>query len=60
MALRYPYMTEYLFKLTPADLSVLDRALQEAPMPLRMSLPLLNKINAQIQAQQTPPEEPQE
>lgn len=53
-------MTEYLFKLTPADLSVLDRALQEAPMPLRMSLPLLNKINAQIQAQQTPPEEPQE
>jgi hypothetical protein len=43
-------VSEYLLKLTPADLSVIDRALQE--MPFRIAAPLINKINAQIAAQQ--------
>ena len=43
-------MTEFLLKLTPADVAVLDRALQE--MPYRLAAPLIDKINAQLQAQQ--------
>ena len=42
-------MTEYLLKLTPADLAALDRALQE--LPFRLAAPLVAKINAQINAQ---------
>lgn len=47
-------MNEYLFKLTPADLSVIDKALQE--MPFRLAHPLIAKINAQITAQTVAPE----
>lgn len=49
-------MTEYLLKLTPADLAALDRALQE--LPFRLAAPLVAKINAQIREQQQPPEVP--
>ena len=42
-------MNEFLLKLAPADLSVLDKALQE--MPYKLAAPLVAKINAQINAQ---------
>lgn len=48
-------MTEFLLKLTTDDLTIIDMGLQE--VKLRLSLPLLKKINAQIQEQQTPPVE---
>lgn len=43
-------MIEYLLKLTPADLAVLDQGLQE--VKLRLASPLVAKINSQIEAQQ--------
>lgn len=49
-------MTEYLLKLTPADLAAMDRALQD--LPFRIAAPLIDKINAQIAAQ-TPQQQPQ-
>lgn len=51
-------MTEYLLKLTPADLAAMDRALQD--LPFRIAAPLIDKINAQIKAQQQQraPDEP--
>lgn len=49
-------MSEYLLKLTPADIAVLDRALQE--MPYRLAAPLVDKLNAQIREQQQRPEVP--
>ena len=49
-------MNEFLLKLAPADLSVLDKALQE--MPYKLAAPLVAKINAQIREQQHPPEGP--
>lgn len=48
-------MNEYLFKFTPADIAVLDKALQE--MPYRLVAPLIAKINAQIKAQEQEPAE---
>ena len=50
MALRYPDVNEFILKLTPADMAIIDRALQE--MPFRVAAPLIDKINAQLQAQQ--------
>jgi hypothetical protein len=48
-------MTEYLLKLTPADLGVIDRALQE--IAHKFAAPLIAKINAQLQAQQERPKD---
>lgn len=43
-------MNEYLLRLTPADLAVIDQGLQE--VKLRLASPLVAKMNAQIAAQQ--------
>ena len=56
-------MTEFILRLTPADLSVINEGLQE--VKLRLAAPLVDKINAQIRAQtentnnqDRPPDEP--
>lgn len=41
---------EFVLRFSAADIAAIDRALQE--MPYRLAAPLIDKINAQLQAQQ--------
>jgi hypothetical protein len=43
-------MNEVTLRLTLDDLAAIDRALQDAPF--RIAAPLIDKINAQLMAQQ--------
>jgi len=49
-------MTEFILKLSAEDIAVIDLGLQE--VKLRLAGPLVQKINAQIQAQRLPPPDP--